>query len=496
MRCFSGAQLKISFYFAILSSPMLPADLAFVDVETTGGSFHHSRVIDIGIVRVHDGVVTQTFSSLINPDGYIPAEITAMTGISQQDVETAPSFRQIRDEVEGLLENCVFVAHNVQFDYGFLKSEFQYLGKSFQSKHFCTAKLSRLLYPADKRHNLDSVIERCGLSCSQRHRALPDAQALWDFYQHIQTNFPTDAVETAVQRALKAPSVPLKISDTVLQQLPESAGVYFFYGANDLPLYIGKSVHIKDRVRSHFSQSHTSPTEWKISQQVERIETIQTAGELGALLTEAGLIKQHQPLYNRKLRNAHQLVMAKKQVDDAGYWQVRLETTDGSAGHAPTDCVGVFRSKRQAIEFLREIAQDHGLCDRLLGLEKASGACFGYQLQRCSGACVGKEPSLRYNARLLSAVQTQMINLWPFPSPILLRESTTNLSYGYLFDQWCYLGTLREDEGAMRVKKEPEIRFDLDVYAILKRYLLNPKHARMIKQVPREQLGDLFAWEF
>lgn len=475
---------------------MLPSDIAFVDVETTGGSFHHSRVIDIGIVRVKNGALVRTFSSLVNPDARIPPEITAMTGISQQDVDTAPSFRQIRDEVEELLGDCVFAAHNVQFDYGFLKSEFGHLGSSFQSKHFCTAKLSRLLYPAYKRHNLDAVIERCGLSCVQRHRALPDAQALWDFYQHVRTVFPAATLDAAVQRALKAPSVPLKISEDVLQKLPESAGVYFFYGANDLPLYIGKSVHIKDRVRSHFSQSHSSPTEWKISQQVERIETIQTAGELGALLTEAGLIKQHQPLYNRKLRNAHQLVMAKKYTDDAGYWRISLEVTDGKSGHAPTDCVGVFRSKRQATDFLREIAQSHHLCDRLLGLDKTDGPCFGYQLQRCTGACVGKEPPLRYNARLLSAVQTHMVNPWPFPSPILLRESMTNLSYGYLFDQWCYLGTLREDEGAMRVEKEPEIRFDLDVYAILKRYLRNPGHVRAIKQIPREQLGDLFAWEF
>lgn len=475
---------------------MLPADIAFVDVETTGVSFHTSRVIDIGIVRVHDGTVTQTFSSLVNPDAYISPEITAMTGISQQDVDGAPSFRKICDEVESLLDGCVFVAHNVRFDYGFLKSEFRHLGQSFQAKHFCTAKLSRLLYPTHKRHNLDSVIERCHLLCQNRHRALPDAQALWDFYQYIQNTFPANTVEAAVARALKAPSVPLKISQDVLQTLPESAGVYFFYGANDLPLYIGKSISIRDRVRSHFSQSHTSSFEWKISQQVERIETIQTAGELGALLTEAGLIKQHQPLYNRKLRNAHQLVMLKKHSDDRGYWRINLETWEHAPPKELTDCIGAFRSKRQATNFLREIAQDHGLCDRLLGLEKTSGACFGYQLERCRGACVGKEQPILYNTRLLSAVQSQMINPWPFPSPILLHESTDNLSFGYLFDQWCYLGTLREDEGALRVEKEPEIRFDLDVYAILKRYLLNPKNARTVKQIPQEQLGNLLAWEF
>lgn len=482
--------------YYIICVPMLPADLAFVDVETTGGSFHYSRVIDIGIVRVHNGAVTQTYSSLINPDVYIPPEITRMTGISQQDVDTAPSFRKIRDEIASLLEDCIFVAHNVRFDYGFLKSEFRHLGQSFQAKHFCTAKLSRLLYPTHKRHNLDSVIQRCHLRCQNRHRALPDAQALWDFYQYIQNKFPANAVEAAVQRALKAPSVPLKISEEALQTLPESAGVYFFYGANDLPLYIGKSISIRDRVRSHFSQSYTSSFEWKISQQVERIETIQTAGELGALLTEAGLIKQYQPLYNRKLRNAHQLVMLKKHSDDSGYWCINLETLEHATPKELTDCIGAFRSKRQATAFLREIAHDHGLCDRLLGLEKTSGACFGYQLQRCRGACVGKEPQLLYNTRLLSAVQSQMINPWPFPSPILLRESTADISCGYLFDQWCYLGTLREDEGSLRIEKEPEIRFDLDVYAILKHYLLNPKNARTIKQISREQLGDLFAWEF
>lgn len=475
---------------------MLPTALAFVDVETTGGSYHADRVIDIGIVRVCDNKIQQIYSSLINPDTYIPPQIEQLTGITAHHLETAPSFRQVADEVEELLKDCVFVAHNVRFDYGFLKSEFQRLGRPFQRKHFCTAKLSRLLYPAHKRHNLDAVIDRCHLSCPQRHRALPDAQVLWDFYRHIQATFSAELVEQAIQQAVKAPAVPLQIDPAALDALPESAGVYIFYGEDTMPLYVGKSVNIKERVKSHFSQSHSSSVEWKIAQQIQRIETVTTAGELGALLKEAGMIKQMQPVYNRLLRQAHQLVIARRKEDDAGYWRVDLDLSgDLSPAHL-SDCVGVFRSKKQAVSFFREAAQEHALCDRLLGIQKTSGACFGHQLARCKGACVGKEPPLSYNARLLSAVQTKMIYPWPFSSAIIITDASVDRSAGYLFDQWCYLGTVQEEDGAMRVDKEPEIRFDLDVYKILKRYLSEPKHQTYIKSLSPAQLSQFTMWEF
>src|SRR5437868_4812001 len=168
---------------------MLPKKLAFVDIETTGGRSFYDRVLEIGILRVEENQIVKTFHSLINPQAYIPPEITLLTGITARDIENAPTFRQIKDEILETLTDCIFVAHNVRFDYGFLKNEFQRENISFKSKHFCTVRLSQILYPMHRHHNLNAIIERFNFHCEQRHRALDDAQILFEFYKKIQEQF-------------------------------------------------------------------------------------------------------------------------------------------------------------------------------------------------------------------------------------------------------------------------------------------------------------------
>src|SRR5438445_552997 len=154
---------------------MLPAKIAFVDIETTGARSFYDRIIEIGILRVENNELVRTFHSLLNPQAYVPKEIELLTGIRAEDVETAPTFRQVKDQILEALEDCIFVAHNVRFDYGFLRNEFKREEISFSAKHFCTVRLSRLLYPRYKKHNLDSLIERLQIPCENRHRALDDA---------------------------------------------------------------------------------------------------------------------------------------------------------------------------------------------------------------------------------------------------------------------------------------------------------------------------------
>ena len=133
---------------------MLPTKLAFIDVETTGTRASYDRIIEIGILRIEDNKLVKTFKSLINPQSYLPKEITMLTGITQQDIENAPTFRSIKDEIFETLKDCTFVAHNVRFDYAFLKHEFLREHITYSSKHFCTVRLSRILFPQWQRHNL------------------------------------------------------------------------------------------------------------------------------------------------------------------------------------------------------------------------------------------------------------------------------------------------------------------------------------------------------
>lgn len=155
----------------------------FLDIETTGGSPHYSRVTEIGAVRVEDGHVVSTFEQLVNPEQPIPPFITRLTGITDEDVWGAPTFSAVAANLESFLSGAIFIAHNVNFDYSFLCMEFDRLQQKLSVDRFCTARLSRKLYPQHRRHNLDSILSRHNILVTNRHRALDDAKALYEFFR-------------------------------------------------------------------------------------------------------------------------------------------------------------------------------------------------------------------------------------------------------------------------------------------------------------------------
>lgn len=448
----------------------LPQKIAFVDLETTGGRLFYDRIIEVGIVILENGQVSKKYSSLVNPQKYLPPEIVQITGIQDKDLEDAPTFSQIKDRILELLDGCVFVAHNVRFDYGFLKSEFKRFDFTFSTKHFCTVKLSRTLFPQFPRHNLDALIERFKFDCSNRHRALDDAQVICDFYQLVTKQFSPKVVEEALSLALKKPSIPIHIKPQVLDGLPEAPGVYIFYGENNLPLYVGKSINIKERVMSHFSNDHSSNIEMKISQQIKAIETVRTAGELGALIKEAQLVKRLQPLYNRKLRHLRKLNVLKRAITQEGYQTVSLETITSIDSSQIENIVGIFKTQKSAKEFLINAAKEHRLCEKLLGVENSKTSCFGYRLARCKGACVGKESTALYNLRFILALSKHLIQPWPFDGPVMIKEKNymEDREETFFIDKWCFLGSI-ENEGGGFVEQSSQ--FDLDTYKILHSYL-------------------------
>jgi DNA polymerase-3 subunit epsilon len=282
---------------SILDSPIV-----FLDVETTGMSFTRNRIIEIGAIRVESGEVKASFNRLIDPQAELPQFITELTGITRDDLISSPSFYDICDELYEIMQGAIFVAHNVRFDYGFLKQEFKRVGKQFNPKQLCTVRLSKALYPTERHHKLQNLIDRCDIEVTARHRAYDDAQAMWQFIQHSQQNFPAPILEAAIKQQIKSPSLPKNIDPKLIHNLPDGAGVYIFEDSLGRPLYIGKSVSLKKRIMSHFSADHEFESEFKISQQISHIEIIETYGELEALLLESKLVKDLQPLFNRQLR--------------------------------------------------------------------------------------------------------------------------------------------------------------------------------------------------
>lgn len=472
---------------------MLPQKIAFVDIETTGLSNSYNRIIEIGIVRVEDNQVVQVYHSLINPETHLSPDIERITGIISKDLENAPTFRSIKEEILEALIDATFVAHNVRFDYGFLKNEFKKENISFSSRQFCTVKLSRYLYPKYTKHNLDAIIERFNIACENRHRALDDAKVLYEFYQKLQQSFPIEKVAEAINYCSRQPTKPLRLHESFLTSLPESPGVYIFYDGQNMPLYVGKSINIKDRVLSHFASDVDSPTEMNISQQIERIETISTAGELGALILESQLIKKMLPVYNKKSRIKRELVALKMKENADGYQEYFLEPiTTIKPSDLPT-FMGIFKSRKQAKAYLAELAKEYDLCEKLLGLEKTKGACFAYRLGRCKGACVGKEKNVMYNLRCLTAFSKTKIMPWPFPGAILIEEVEPFGKQEYfIIDNWCLLGSVVIDtDGNKKSTMDNEITFDLDLYKIVKSYLKKPLSLQRIKHITRQELSLL-----
>src|ERR1700733_9832548 len=226
----------------------LPHDLVFVDLETTGGKAVFDRITEVGLVRVKNGEIIDEWSSLVNPGCAISPYIEAFTGISNEMVADAPRFAEIAAVVRQKLHGALFVAHNARFDYTFLRSEFLKSHLSFSTEVLCTVKLSRRLFPEFPRHNLDAVMERNGLSCSARHRALGDAKVLCDFWFKLQRDVPETRLLAAAQLVLGAHRLPAHLPPDLADELPEGPGVYRFFGENDSLLYVGKSNSLRTRV--------------------------------------------------------------------------------------------------------------------------------------------------------------------------------------------------------------------------------------------------------
>ena len=449
----------------------LAGEVACVDLETTGGNALRDRVMEAGIVLMSGGRVVEEYSTLVNPGVRIPYAIQQFTGITEAMVADAPPFAEVCDDIFKRLEGRLFVAHNARFDYGFLRGEFRRLGRRFRAPVLCTVRLSRALTPGERGHNLDAVMARYGIECAARHRALGDAQVLAELLRIAADRRPPAELDAIVASLMQAPRLPPQLDAGLVDELPEGPGVYLFHGEGDALLYVGKAKNIQSRVLGHFAADQRSRRAAELSRQVRRIEWISTAGEFGALVAEARLIKERRPLLNRRQRESPTLwtIRLGEQADSPRASVEELDPESDTGGNH-----GMFRSRGDANRALAGIVRDRGLCAKQLGLEAGEGSCVAYQLGHCRGACLGKEPALVHAIRVRLAFSRLKRRDWPFEGPIGIRERDwSGAEEVQVFDRWCYLGTVQgavEPEG---FQWRPE-KFDPDIYRILLGYLERP----------------------
>jgi DNA polymerase-3 subunit epsilon len=449
----------------------LAAPLAIVDLETTGSRPAWDRVTEIGVIEVDGFEVTSEWSTLVNPGGAIPGPIQALTGITNEMVAAAPSFRDFAGELYERLAGRLFVAHNARFDYGFLRHEFDRAGLRFMAKTLCTVRLSRRLYAQHPSHNLDSLIERHGIACRARHRALGDADAVWQFLRVAAQEHGDDIVAVAARQVERQPALPAHIDQAVIDAIPEAPGVYVFHGEGGTPLYVGKSISLRSRVLSHFYSGPRSPRAAELAREVRCIDWQRTVGELGALLREARLVKELQPAYNRLLRRPEALCGF---VFDLK--RLRLAQSHEIDGETLPYVYGLFRSRRDALKALRGLADEYGLCLQALGFEtpvRANG-CWRFQLGKCHGVCAGRENIHVHQGRVAEALSRLKAARWPHPGAlgIVERDRAREATEVHVVDRWCYLGSAASDaELAELLESARRPSFDYDHYRILAQHL-------------------------
>ena len=442
--------------------------LAFVDIETTGGNSDRDRITEVAVITLQDGQLYE-WSRLINPGVFIPQNIQRLTGIDHNLIANEPPFAEVAREIYEQLEGKIFIAHNARFDYGFLKASFKRADLDFRAKVLCTVKLSRLLFPEQPRHNLDTIIATHQLTVSSRHRALGDAQVLEQFWDLCIRRFGVNRLQESVKALLAHPSLPPKIDEKLIEAIPDRPGVYLFYAENRVPIYIGKSNALKTRVLGHFSSALSVRKEMKLSMQVADIDWIETAGEIGALLLESRLIKEKLPSLNIKLRRSKDLCAWRFMPNDGNVITPQLVRHDDLQPGVQEHLYGLFYSRNEAMKTLQSIAKKNELCEGLLGIEKLvpGKSCFGFQVKQCRGACVGAESLESYHLRLMLALKKFKVSVWPFKTPIGIREGNEL----HLIDHWCYLGTAINEEEVFELLSAGKPEFDLDIYKIIKKFL-------------------------
>lgn len=427
---------------------------AIIDIETCGSKFEfrRGRITEICILK-HDGLsVTEKFTTLINPECNISPYFTGLTGITNEMVADAPKFHEVAAKILEMTEGCIFVAHNVGFDYGFIKEEFSSLGYKYKRDTLCTVRLSRKLLPKRISYSLGHLCASLGIEIFGRHRAEGDAVAtaqLFDLLIQLKgqdSRYKNMGVEEIMIRRID------KIKQYVLNKLPEECGVYYFLNKEKEIIYIGKSTNIYNRALSHFSTDNKKGK--KMLNDLYDVDFVLTGSELIALLMESEEIKKHKPKYNR-MRKAEVFTHCIDYfTDKQGILNFKIVPFDESE-----TALLSFNTYFSARERLESWIDSHELCLRYCGLTGDEAICFNHQIKKCNGICAELEEINVYNKRAFSILDRHLFKQKNFAiidkgrnageHSVILIENAHYAGYGY-YDTFEQISHPEELKGFVR----------------------------------------------
>lgn len=458
---------------------------AIIDIETTGGMAKRDRITEVGIV-IHDGEkVIDEYESLVNPGRSIPPNITRITGITNEMVRNAPPFYEIAKKIVEMTEGAIFVAHNVRFDYGFIRHAFDELGYTFSKRQLCTVRLSRKAFPGLKSYSLGNLIKHFNISVNARHRALDDAKATAIILGKILSVQENDThVKMLVNEGIKESRLPRNITLDFLHGLPEKTGVYYFFNEYGIPVYIGKSINIKKRVFQHFSK--TTKKAENLQKYVHNISFELTGSELASMILESNEIKKHRPEINKAQRTREYPYFIHRYEDSEGFVCYGFMKSS-KKNEKDKNILGYYSSVRSCKSILAGLCKDLELCEFKCGIEKEhEGSCYSYKVKTCHGACVMLETSETYNERAELAMQFLMKN---FDTDfIIVDKGRTNEEKSVFvvqenhFRGFGYIGLEELDQGIEEILESIAYQNpNPELNSIVRNYILDEKYEYLIK---------------
>ncbi|WP_432670879.1 exonuclease domain-containing protein [Flavobacterium sp. SM2513] len=327
-------------------------EYAIVDIETTGGNATHSKITEIAIIIYNGEQIIDRWESLVNPEKEIPPAIFALTGINNEMVSNAPIFEAISDKVLEMLTDRIFVAHNVNFDYSFVRHELENANLKWTAKKLCTVRAARKIKPGLASYSLGRLCNSLDISLENRHRAGGDADATTLLLSKLLEWDTNGEIEKMIKKSAPDQRLPPNLPPDDFTQLPEKPGVYYFYNEFKKVIYVGKAINLKKRVASHFSGHKITPQRQNFLRDIYAISFEICATELIALILECSEIKHLWPEYNRALKKF-----------EAKFGLFEYEARNGykylAVGKIVKNqkCIETFGSIYQATNVLRELAE-------------------------------------------------------------------------------------------------------------------------------------------
>lgn len=384
-----------------------------IDVETTGQS---NRMTEISVFKFDGHQVVDEFTTLINPEAFIPQHITALTGIDESMVADAPTFSEVAQDILDITENTIFVAHNVNFDYNVIQGEFKRIGQEFTRKKLCTVRLSRKLIPGHRSYSLGKICKTLNINLVDRHRARGDAEATVILFKLLLQHPKAEGVfKEFLNKNSRESTLPPNLPKEKFEALPSTAGIYYFKNKKGKVIYVGKAINIKKRVLSHFYSKTKKSVD--MVRETGDIDFESSGSELIALLMEDAAIKHHFPMYNKVAKRAIQSFSIFSYEDRKGV----LHLASNKTKLVPNPIITLFNI-RDVRAYLGRICKQFNLCPKYCHLQESVSECSHYSIKNCNGICRDEESVESYNNRVLEAIHS-MSNQ---KDDIILKEKGRN----------------------------------------------------------------------